>query len=221
MRFFGSVLTKYFSTPKGIADAAGFFIAWAVIEAVLYMAIFYLSHKYLLAIHQNKINRRLGFIAGIFQGVFIFLFLVSVIFALPVRGAIKNDILNSRSGPFFVNISQSLQLRSKNVFGGAVTEALNFLTIKPKSNESVSLDFKLQEKQLSVDQESGQKMLSLVNEERIKVGLGPLEMDAELRELARSYAKEMFENGFFSHVSQVDGSSPGDRADRMEIEYLV
>lgn len=219
--FFGILLTKYFSTPTGIANAAGFFIAWSVMEAILYILIFYLSHKYLASLHQHPVNQRLGFIAGIFQGAFIFLFLTSIIFALPVRGNIKNDILESRTGPFFVNISQSLQLKSKNVFGGAVTEALNFLTVKPQSNESIALDFKLKPARLSVDLQSELQLLELVNKERAKVGLNRLQMDESLQQLARSYAEEMFVNGFFSHISQVDGSTPGDRADRMGVQYLI
>ncbi len=169
----------------------------------------------------NSLNKKLGYFAGVFQGLFIFLFLISIVFALPVRGNIKNDILNSHSGPFFVNMSQSLQIKSKNVFGGAVSEALNFLTIKPHSNESVALDFKLNPSQMSDDESSENKMIGLINQERLKVGLSALEMDSDLRSLARSYAQIMFANGFFSHVSKVDGSAPGDRADKAGIHYQV
>ncbi|MEO6509298.1 MAG: CvpA family protein, partial [Patescibacteria group bacterium] len=218
---FGSLVMKFTHTTKGIADAAGFFIAWSLIEMILYFLIYLFSNKYLSNIHRHPINRKLGFLAGMLQGAFIYLFLISVIFALPVRGNIKNAILVSKVGPFFVNASQSLQLQSKSVFGGAVTEALNFLTIKPHSNETVEMDFKLKPSQESVDRESEKKMVELVNQERVKVGLGALQRDDDLTVLARSYAKVMFENGFFSHVSQVDGYSPGERADAASIEYMV
>jgi uncharacterized protein YkwD len=219
--FFGGLLVKNFQTPSGIADAGGFFIAWSLVEIVLYFIIYFVSNRYFLRIHHNPLNKKLGYFAGIVQGILIYVFLVSIIFALPVRGNIKNAILQSRVGPYFVNMSQSLQLRSKGVFGGAVSEALNFLTIKPHSNESVSLDFSLKETQVTIDSESEMKMLELVNQEREKVGLKPLVMDVRLQELARIYAKTMLENGFFSHISKVDGSSPSERADKRGISYQV
>jgi uncharacterized protein YkwD len=218
---FGNLLVKYFHTPRGIANAGGFFIAWSLVELVLYFVVYFISNSYLLRFHQGSLNRKLGFIAGIVQGLLIYLFLISIIFALPVKGSIKNAILQSKVGPAFVNASQSLQLQSKNVFGGAVSEALNFLTIEPESNERVSLGFSLKETQMSVDEDSEQKMVALVNQEREKRGLNSLQVDPELTALARSYAKTMFENGFFSHVSKVDGSSPGDRADRAGVQYMV
>ncbi len=218
---FGSLLTQYFKTPKGIADAAGFFLAWSVFEFILYLIIYLLSRIFLQHIHLNPWNRKLGFLVGIIQGALMYLFLLSLIFSLPVRGTIKQSILDSKSGPFFVNISQSLQLKSKSIFGEAVSEALNFLTIKPHSDESISLDFKLSADKTKVDTDSENKMIELVNQERLKVGLKRLEPDINLTRLARSYGTTMFEYGFFSHISKVDGSSPGDRAEKAGIVYMV
>lgn len=49
-------------------------------------------------------------------------------------------------------------------------------------------------------------MLSLINEERERNALHPLEWDEELAGFANSYAQEMGENNFFSHVSPFSGS---------------
>ena len=64
-------------------------------------------------------------------------------------------------------------------------------------------------------------MFTSVNKERKERGVKELTFDYELRDLARDYAMEMFINGFFSHNSEVDGSTPADRADRKNIAYLV
>ncbi len=64
-------------------------------------------------------------------------------------------------------------------------------------------------------------MFNLVNKERRERGVKELTFDYELRDLSRDYAMEMFVNGFFSHNSAVDGSTPADRADRKNISYLV
>jgi len=64
-------------------------------------------------------------------------------------------------------------------------------------------------------------MIKLVNQERAGQGIKPLTLDSKLVDLARSYGKETLENGLFSHVSSVDGTTPSDRADRAGISYSV
>ncbi len=219
--FFGALLVSNFALPKGLSYASGFFIAWIVSETILYFAISILSEKFLKDFQENKYNVFFGFVAAIFQTVVIFLFFVSLVFALPVRGQIKQAILDSRTGPYFVNLSQNFERQIKTIFGGAISETLNFLTIKPQSNEVVNLGLKAPAKSLSVDSQSEQTMFNLVNQERVQNGKRPLQFDDAIRDVARSYAREMFESGFFSHISQVDGSSPADRADRAGISYFI
>jgi uncharacterized protein YkwD len=218
---FGAFVHSHFNISQGFANVIGFFLVWFLSEVILFITIYYMAHKYLGAIHNHPWNRYLGFIAAIMQAFMIFLFFISLIFALPVKGDIKNDILHSYSGPFFVRLSTSLQTSSKNVFGGAVSDALNFLTIKPESNESVDLGFKLTEDQMSIDHQSELIMIEQVNKERTSRGLQALEPDDQLTELAREYARTMLLNGFFSHISLVDGTSPGDRATNHGINYQV
>lgn len=98
---------------------------------------------------------------------------------------------------------------------------MNFITVKPESNEQVDLGVKPAQKQLSYDPTSEAVMFESVNEERVKTGRKKLVFDNSLREVARSYAIEMFSHGFFSHVSAVDGSYPADRANRAKISYTV
>lgn len=219
--FFGALLFANFSLPKGISYAIGFFMAWFLIETGLYFLLAYLSSKLLVKFHDTDINRYLGMIPAVLQACLMFLFFISLTFALPVRGQIKQDILDSKVGPAFVNLSQNLQVRMKNVLGGALSESINFLTIKPQSEEAVDLGFKVNASQLSVDQQSEDIMFSKVNQERTNRGIRALTRNDQLTDLARSYAKVMLENGFFSHISAVDGTSPGDRATRAGYFYLV
>ena len=62
-----------------------------------------------------------------------------------------------------------------------------------------------------------QRMLELVNEERTRAGLDPLEFDDQLREVARAHSREMFELGYFGHQSPVTGSV----ADTTDLSRLV
>jgi uncharacterized protein YkwD len=217
----GRLLVYNFALPNGISNAIGFFIAWFFLEMFIFIVTTLLSIHVFDPYKKNPLNRGLGYLAGFIQAVVIFLFFISLIFAFPVKGQIKRDILESKTGPFFVNLSQYSELRLKNIFGGAISETINFLTIKPQSNETIDLGFKANSSQLHSDETSEETLLNLVNKERTSRGLHALKLDTSLRSLARNYAVEMLENGFFAHVSQVDGSSPGDRANRANIEYTV
>ena len=64
-------------------------------------------------------------------------------------------------------------------------------------------------------------MLELVNTERRKRGLPALQIDINLSNVGRDYAREMLINGFFSHTSAVNGTSPAERANQAGIQYLI
>ena len=49
------------------------------------------------------------------------------------------------------------------------------------------------------------ELLRLVNEERAKVSVAPLVIDARLNQSAQKKADDMVKNNYFAHVSPVDG----------------
>lgn len=63
-------------------------------------------------------------------------------------------------------------------------------------------------------------VLTLVNEQRAKVGCSPLNSDPQLDKLAQGFSDDMAREGFFSHIAP-DGSSPWDRANALGIENLA
>ena len=60
----------------------------------------------------------------------------------------------------------------------------------------------------NIDQTKGveEQVLSLVNQERSKVGLKPLQMDWQLQRVARTKSCDMAQKGYFSHASPTYGS---------------
>jgi uncharacterized YkwD family protein len=50
------------------------------------------------------------------------------------------------------------------------------------------------------------QMLDLVNAERIKAGLKPLQIDMRLVDLARKKSRDMIQNNYFGHTSPVYGT---------------
>ncbi|WP_110113546.1 CAP domain-containing protein [Bacillus sp. CGMCC 1.16541] len=65
-----------------------------------------------------------------------------------------------------------------------------------------------------------QQVVQLVNQEREKQGLKPLELDKELSDVAREKSKDMKEKGYFDHNSPTYGS-PFDMMKQFGIEYTA
>lgn len=63
-----------------------------------------------------------------------------------------------------------------------------------------------------------QRMLELVNQERVKAGLKPLQIDMALVRLARLKAQDMIDRGYFSHTSPTYGS-PFDMMRAAGVQY--
>ena len=103
-----------------------------------------------------------------------------------------------------------------SIFGGALNETLNFMTVKPEGKELVNLRFTV--KDGSVDAEAEQEMFRRVNTERAKAGLQFLEFDNSLRDVARAHSDDMFRRGYFSHYTP-EGLSPFDRMNNAHITY--
>ncbi|GGX21826.1 CAP domain-containing protein [Streptomyces lomondensis] len=72
---------------------------------------------------------------------------------------------------------------------------------------------------LSGESAAAAQVLSLVNEERAKVGCSPLAANSALTELAQNYSEDMAARGFFDHTDP-EGHTPWDRAEQAGISNL-
>lgn len=229
--FLGIFLFKTFSLPHGISNALAFFVVALLSEAIFSITFRRVSSFFQkLFIKPNfeeekpsvisawgiTLNRFFGILPGIASAFVLLSFLLALIISLPLSPILKKTITSSTVGNYLVSNTQSFEKTINSVFGGAVNETLNFLTIEPKSEEFVNLNFKTSK--LSVDEEAEDQMLAMVNKERANNGVGPLVFDEKLQEVARSHAKDMFKRGYFSHDSP-DGVSPFDRMAQAGISF--
>lgn len=219
----GGFLANQFAIPPGVANAISFFLIALIAEIGLSILFRHLLHKlssrklfqeYLTRF--QTIDRYAGIVPGVASAFLIVSFLLTVIISLPSSPFLKEAVSNSLVGSRLVTHAALAEKTLNNVFGGALHETLNFLTVEPQSEETLALHFTVEAP--IVDQEGEREMLLLVNKERKKAGLKPLLMDASLRTLSREYAKTMLQGGFFSHYDQ-ERRSPFDRMDDAEIVY--
>lgn len=86
------------------------------------------------------------------------------------------------------------------------------------AEEPLKLPYTVKRPEIRPDLED--RMLVLVNKERRKHGLKALKADPELRSVARGHSNDMFNRGYFSHISP-EGLSPFDRMTSRHVLFLV
>lgn len=219
---FGMFLGDAFGISPGFARAIGFFILSLLGEIILSFILRRLT-KHIPDIYYNnpspvlsKINHLLGIFPGLASAFIILAFLLSVIISLPSSPFLKSAVTTSRIGKNLVGHAGLFEKGLNDVFGGALNETMNFLTVKPTGTETVELHFIVADP--AIDNEAEQQMLEIVNKERKANGIDSLEPDSNLRQLARDYSKDMLQRGFFSHYNR-EGQSPFDRMDSGGIVY--
>ncbi|MCL4338364.1 CvpA family protein [Patescibacteria group bacterium] len=224
------LIVSNFSLSRGIANAAGFLLVGFIFELVFSTLINFLYGKvypkFIDGLKKQKlysysilVNKALGLIPAMGEAVIFVAFILTLLIALPIKGSVKKDIISSRIGGILVAKTQGIESTLNIVFGQAVNETLNFITINPnpQSEEKVNLNFT--QKNVSVDETAETTMLNLVNQARVQNGLRGLSLDYRLRDLARAYAKDMFARGYFSHYNP-EGQSPFDRMQKAGISFL-
>jgi uncharacterized protein YkwD len=222
--FIARILIDVFSIPIGFANAIGFLLLAFLSEVVLSI-LFRRLFKRIPSLKQDhpvykffkQFDHFLGLIPGMISAFIILSFFLSLIVSLPTSPVIKTLAADSKIGSQLIANTSFFESKLNDVFGGALHESLNFLTVKPQSEESVSLHFKTNEG--TVDEAAEQEMFELVNKERKEAGLRPVVFDNALRDVGRAHSLDMFVRGYFSHFTP-DGLSPFDRMDKVGISYV-
>jgi len=212
-----ALLILYLSLPKGVSDALCFLILTVLLYFIIVNLISFFFKKSPIGI-PGKYAKLGGAVSGILSFSLVSAFIVSLLLSFPVSVVIKSEIRNSFSGKFLFTRTQAIEVITKQIFGGAIDETLNFMTIKPDQDSVIMLNFKTQN--VATDSSSEKKMLELVNASRKSQGLSVLTLNSLLTEVARSHAKDMLARGYFSHYTP-EGLSPFDRLEKANISYTT
>ncbi len=156
-------------------------------------------------VHRRRLNRILGIAPGFVSGLITASIAAALLLAAPLPDALQTRARESALANRLAASTEQLESALAPVFNDAIAQTLNRLTIKPESNESVELPFKVSETRARSELEA--QMLELVNRERADAGLAPLAADDELRNVARAHSVDMFGRGYFSHVTP-EGRDP-------------
>jgi uncharacterized protein YkwD len=195
------------------------FVLVAVFVGVIVQVIGYWSLRRLPEdIHEHRVNQIFGVIPGFINGVIIVAILSALLLAIPLSEGLSERTRDSAFVNRLAVYAEQLESELRPVFGDAIARTMNLLTIRPDSNERVSLPFTVENSRPRLDLEK--QMLDLVNKERVANGLNPLAPDPELTEVARRHSADMFVRGYFAHDTP-EGLSPFDRMRQANVRFTT
>ncbi|OGM24869.1 hypothetical protein A2962_04165 [Candidatus Woesebacteria bacterium RIFCSPLOWO2_01_FULL_39_61] len=216
--FAADLLESLFSLPHSLANAVGFLIVAGLSEAFIGFIFTDLIKKIPEKFWKKPWSNFLAIFPALGEGIVIVSFILTLTIALPITPVIKRDISSSKIGGFLVTKTQGLETRINEIFGGIIEDSLTYLTVNPNSRESIAIPSGRQE--LTADEASETAMFNLVNEERRKKGIAQLKWRVEVVPVARNHARDMWERGYFGHVSP-EGKDVGDRLEEANITYTI
>jgi len=222
LRFYHSIaqwLGPRFDLWSEVWDQPIAFVLVAIVASVLVHAIgYWLLRRLPEDIHERQANQAFGVIPGILNGLIIASILSALLLAVPLSEGLSERTRDSAIVNRLSVYAERLEGQLRPVFGEAIARTLNLLTIRPDSNERVTLPFKVPTTRPRPDLEK--QMLDLVNQERVKAGLKPLAPDPELTEVARKHSADMFARGYFAHDTP-EGVTPFDRMRAANVRFLT
>jgi len=169
-------------------------------------------------IHQRRVNRLFGIIPGFANGLITVAIVSALLLAIPLNEGLRERARASASVNRLAVYTERLEAALHPVFGEAIAETLNLLTIRPESNERVTLPYTVAAPRPRPELEA--KMLELVNGERVAAGLRPLAPDPELGQVARQHSADMFARGYFAHVTP-EGRDPFERMREANVRFFT
>lgn len=168
--------------------------------------------------HHNVVNHILGMLPGFITGVMYTIILTALLIALPLSETISTTARDSKiAGALAVQV-EWLDDQFSPIFGDAAKQTMNNMTVEPETDETVHLSYTVKNGKVRADLE--QRMLQLVNTERVKRGLPALQYDPELTQVARAHSVDMFARGYFSHYTP-ENKDPFDRMKASGVEFVT
>lgn len=219
LRFYNEaskLLAANFQLPHSISNVLGFIAVWFLVETILFGVVHYVLAK--KSLYSNVKLNFLSVVPAFLRGLIFISIILVMVGTFPIQPQIKIAVSESKLGSLILSRTQRLEGPLKNVFGGISQDSLTFLTIKPKSDETVNLGFQTNQSKTNESLES--EMIELLNNERTSRGLKKLIYNEKLRAVARYHSTDMFRRGYFSHYSP-EGKTVADRGDQFGVSYMV
>ena len=148
-------------------------LAFILIAASVGVAVHLLSYAFLRRlpedVHERSLNRLFGLIPGLANGLITAAIVAALLLAIPLNEGLSERVRASALVNRLSVYTERLETALHPVFGDAIAQTLNLLTVQPDSDERVTLPFTVPVSRPRPDLEA--EMLRLVNKERVAAGL--------------------------------------------------
>ena len=169
-------------------------------------------------VHGHGVNRFLGLAPGALTGLVNACVLALLLQTLPLGERASRMARDSVGVQLLSEPAQWLEAQLTPIFDPAIRRSLQALTVQPESRTSVKLPYAVASPRPRPELEA--RMLELVNAERVRAGLKPLQADPEVLPVARAHSADMFARGYFSHHTP-EGGTLGDRMRKQGVRFLL
>ena len=213
--YVASFIDKLFDAGPWLL-AIAFLLTAIVVGVLLSILAGYIGRAAPIQAHQSIVNRVLGIIPGAIMGYLYAVIFSAILLALPIRDRITERARSSQLGVQLAMQSEWANRKLAPVFDEAIRQTINSLTVQPNSDEKINLTFKINNATPKPNYEA--EMLQMINEERQKHGLKPLQADPEMLQVARAHSQDMFAKGYFAH-DDPEGKDPFDRMKAANIRF--
>lgn len=202
------------------ARPIAFIAVLILVEALFSLAGYLAVNPIVRRVHTNHWAQTTDRVLGVFPSAARSLFVVGIVLAAivvsPVPTDLKAAVESSTLSRALIERITAIQPQLAALSGQTGDQVPLFVT-KLGEDDTQKLDLP-DGLTLAPDPAAERQMFDLVNQERVNVGLKPLEWDDRLVPVARAHSAEMFQLKYFSHQSPVNGS-PFDRLKAAGITY--
>jgi uncharacterized protein YkwD/uncharacterized membrane protein required for colicin V production len=219
---------EQWGVPSLIARPLAFVGLWIVTSVVVGLLGRMIGAPFAALLRGSRADPLLSIAPSAIKGFAVAAFILLVILAVPSlpegmpgeRGtaSLRESIQQSALANELVERTAAFDRFAREVVGDPVSETLTLLTVRPQTDERVSLDFRVANP--TVDPEAELRLLELLNEERRRAGVRPLVRDATIDSVARGHATDMLQRGYFAHETP-EGLTPFDRMRAGSAQFVV
>jgi uncharacterized protein YkwD/uncharacterized membrane protein required for colicin V production len=211
-----SPLFRGMMPQPGMSNVIAFLVLLILINTLAAIALQRFGRRLPRRMMRSRTNRVFGLVLGSIKGVVVCAVALLVLASLPM-GVDKQTIEGSAIGAPLLRVGTRAERVATSVIPERVRKGLGAVIIEPQEGKPVKIPAT---DHIRLDTGAENRMLVMVNEDRTSRGLRPLMMDAKLRNVAREHSRDMFERGYFSHVTP-DGVDPFKRMHGAGIRFFT
>jgi len=217
-QFASGFIRDQFEITHSLSNALGFLFTAVIAETMLGYIFILFVRKIPYKLWKGPLNKILALGPAAGEAMVLSAFILTLVIGLPLSPKLKEDVADSMLGSALVEKTTGVEVKLNEIFGGVIEDSLTYLTIKPNSDETISINVGRYE--LAVDENSEKEMFKMVNKERRERGVRELEWAPEIVPVARSHAMDMWQRQYFGHVTP-DGKDVGNRLDEGGVGFLL